>query len=122
MTPGLDVKAVTDEIRLRIDEELDYELEAQNQRSLARVFRGHPFIHVPDVVTRMSRERVIVSEFVEGTRFATGQLLVPGDVDGNRHRNSLLHARCVECFLHALPQKSELKNRPTNKPRYAIAR
>jgi len=69
MTPGLDVKAVTEEIRLRIDEELDYELEAQNQRSLARIFRGHPFIHVPDVVTRLSRERVIVSEFVEGVGF-----------------------------------------------------
>ncbi|HXE45724.1 MAG TPA: AarF/ABC1/UbiB kinase family protein [Conexibacter sp.] len=69
MTPGLDVKAVTDEIRLRIDEELDYELEAQNQRSLARIYRGHPFIHVPDVVTRLSRERVIVSGFVEGIGF-----------------------------------------------------
>lgn len=69
MTPGLDVKAVTEEIRLRIDEELDYELEAQNQRSLARIYRGHPFIHVPDVVTRLSRERVIVSEFVEGAGF-----------------------------------------------------
>lgn len=69
LTPGLDVKALTQEIRTRIDEELDYELEAQNQRSLARIFRGHPFIHVPDVVTRLSRERVIVSEFVEGTGF-----------------------------------------------------
>jgi len=69
MTPGLDVKAMTEEIRLRIDEELDYELEAQNQRSLARIYRGHPFIHVPDVVTRMSRERVIVSDFVEGVGF-----------------------------------------------------
>lgn len=69
LTPGLDAKAVTQEIRLRIDEELDYELEAQNQRSLARIFRGHPFIHVPDVVTRLSRERVIVSEFVEGVGF-----------------------------------------------------
>lgn len=69
MTPGLDVRAVTEEIRLRIDEELDYELEAQNQRALARIFRGHPFIVVPDVVTRLSRERVIVSEFVEGRGF-----------------------------------------------------
>jgi predicted unusual protein kinase regulating ubiquinone biosynthesis (AarF/ABC1/UbiB family) len=69
LAPGLDVKAVTEEIRLRIDEELDYELEAQNQRSLARIFRGHPFIVVPDVVTRLSRERVLVSEFVEGTGF-----------------------------------------------------
>jgi predicted unusual protein kinase regulating ubiquinone biosynthesis (AarF/ABC1/UbiB family) len=69
MAPGLDAKAIAEEIRLRIDEELDYELEAQNQRSLARIFRGHPFIHVPDVVTRLSRERVIVSEFVEGKGF-----------------------------------------------------
>jgi predicted unusual protein kinase regulating ubiquinone biosynthesis (AarF/ABC1/UbiB family) len=69
LTPGLDVKAVTQEIRLRIDEELDYELEAQNQRSLARIFRGHPFIVVPDVVTRLSRERVLVSEYVHGTGF-----------------------------------------------------
>ncbi len=53
-----------DEIRTRIEEELDYELEAQNQRALARIYRGHPFIVVPDVVTSMSRERVLVSEFV----------------------------------------------------------
>ena len=38
----------------RIDEELDYELEAANQRTLARIFRGHPFIVVPDVVTSLS--------------------------------------------------------------------
>jgi predicted unusual protein kinase regulating ubiquinone biosynthesis (AarF/ABC1/UbiB family) len=69
MTPGLDVKAVTEEIRERIFEELDYELEAQNQRTLARIFRGHPFICVPDVVTSLSRERVLVSEFVEGVGF-----------------------------------------------------
>jgi predicted unusual protein kinase regulating ubiquinone biosynthesis (AarF/ABC1/UbiB family) len=69
MTPSLDVKAVTAEIRERIGEELDYELEAQNQRSLARIFKGHPFIVVPEVVSELSRERVLVSEFVEGTGF-----------------------------------------------------
>jgi predicted unusual protein kinase regulating ubiquinone biosynthesis (AarF/ABC1/UbiB family) len=69
MTPSLDVKAVTAEIRERIGEELDYELEAQNQRSLARIFRGHPFIVVPEVVSELSRERVLVSEFVRGTGF-----------------------------------------------------
>jgi predicted unusual protein kinase regulating ubiquinone biosynthesis (AarF/ABC1/UbiB family) len=69
MTPGLDVKAVTAEIRDRIGEELDYELEAQNQRSLARIFHGHPFIVVPEVITSLSRERVMVSEFVRGVGF-----------------------------------------------------
>jgi predicted unusual protein kinase regulating ubiquinone biosynthesis (AarF/ABC1/UbiB family) len=69
MAPGLDVKAITAEIRERIVEELDYELEAQNQRSLARIFAGHPFILVPPVVSSLSRERVLISEFVTGVGF-----------------------------------------------------
>ncbi len=69
LAPRLDVRATAEEIRARIDEELDYELEAQNQRRMAALYRGHPFIHVPDVVTSLSRERVLVSEFVEGVGF-----------------------------------------------------
>ena len=69
IAPGIDPKAVGDEIRNRIEEELDYELEAQNQRTLARIFAGHPFIVVPGVVTSLSRRRVMVSEYVEGTGF-----------------------------------------------------
>jgi predicted unusual protein kinase regulating ubiquinone biosynthesis (AarF/ABC1/UbiB family) len=69
MTPQLDVKAVGDEIRERIVEELDYELEASNQRTMARIYRGHPFIVIPEVVTSLSRERVIVTELVHGEGF-----------------------------------------------------
>src|SRR4051794_22107301 len=69
IAPGIDVKSTADEIRARIHEELDYELEAQNQRALARIFRGHPFIVVPEVVTELSRERVLVNEFVSGAGF-----------------------------------------------------
>ncbi len=69
IAPGMDPKAIGEEIRNRVEEELDYELEAQNQRRLARIFRGHPFIVVPDVVTSLSRERVLISEYVEGAGF-----------------------------------------------------
>lgn len=69
MTPGMDAKAIATEIRERIGEELDYELEAQNQSALARVFRGHPFIAVPEVITSLSRERVLVTELVQGVGF-----------------------------------------------------
>ena len=69
IAPGMDPQAIGREISERIEEELDYELEAQNQRTLARIFRNHPFIVVPAVVTSLSRERVMVSEFVEGTGF-----------------------------------------------------
>ena len=69
MTPALEVKEIAEEIKERIVEELDYEIEAQNQRSLARIFAGHPFIRVPDVISSLSRERVLVSEFVRGVGF-----------------------------------------------------
>ncbi|HEY2771474.1 MAG TPA: AarF/ABC1/UbiB kinase family protein [Solirubrobacteraceae bacterium] len=69
IAPGMDPQAIGEEIRNRVAEELDYELEAQNQRTLARIFRGHPFIVIPDVITSLSRERVMVSEFVEGVGF-----------------------------------------------------
>jgi predicted unusual protein kinase regulating ubiquinone biosynthesis (AarF/ABC1/UbiB family) len=69
LAPGLDAKAIAEEIRERVMEELDYEYEAQNQRSFARAYREHPFIYVPEVVTRLSRRRVLVTEFVEGIGF-----------------------------------------------------
>ncbi|MDX6670248.1 MAG: hypothetical protein QOI91_611 [Solirubrobacteraceae bacterium] len=75
VAPGIDVGAIANEVRKRINEELDYELEAQNQRALSRIYRGHPFIVVPDVVTRLSHERLLVTEFVEGTGFDEHKLL-----------------------------------------------
>jgi predicted unusual protein kinase regulating ubiquinone biosynthesis (AarF/ABC1/UbiB family) len=56
-------------LRERIVEELDYELEAQNQRRIERLRRGHPFISVPAVNTELSTRRVLVSEYIEGERF-----------------------------------------------------
>ena len=69
IAPGMDPKAIGEEIRSRIGEELDYELEAQNQRALARIFRDHPFIVIPDVITSLSHERMMVSEYVHGAGF-----------------------------------------------------
>jgi predicted unusual protein kinase regulating ubiquinone biosynthesis (AarF/ABC1/UbiB family) len=69
IAPGLDAKAAAEELKERVLEELDYEYEAQNQRAFSRGYRGHPFIYVPDVVTRLSRRRVLVSEWVDGVGF-----------------------------------------------------
>jgi predicted unusual protein kinase regulating ubiquinone biosynthesis (AarF/ABC1/UbiB family) len=69
IAPGLDAKAVAEELKERVLEELDYEYEAQNQRTFARAYRNHPFIYVPDVISRLSRSRVLVSEFVHGHDF-----------------------------------------------------
>jgi len=69
LAPGLDARALAAEMRERIGEELDYELEAQNQRRIERVMRGHPFVRIPRVRTDLSTRRVLVSEYVSGERF-----------------------------------------------------
>jgi predicted unusual protein kinase regulating ubiquinone biosynthesis (AarF/ABC1/UbiB family) len=70
IAPGVNPDLIVAEVRERVMEELDYELEAQNQRFFARAHRGHPFAYVPDVVTALSRRRVLVSEWVDGEGFA----------------------------------------------------
>jgi predicted unusual protein kinase regulating ubiquinone biosynthesis (AarF/ABC1/UbiB family) len=69
LAPGLDVKALAQELRERIAEELDYEIEAQHHRAMARAWRGHPFVLVPPVDTSLSRRRVLVTAYLEGRRF-----------------------------------------------------
>ncbi len=69
LAPGLDAKAIAKELRERVMEELDYEYEAQNQRTFSRAYRDHPFIYVPEVITRLSRRRVLVTELVQGLGF-----------------------------------------------------
>jgi predicted unusual protein kinase regulating ubiquinone biosynthesis (AarF/ABC1/UbiB family) len=81
IAPGLDAKAAAAELKERVLEELDYEYEAQNQRAFARGYRGHPFIYVPDVITRLSRGRVLVSEWVEGVGFDQVKQLPQADRD-----------------------------------------
>src|SRR5437879_13430657 len=67
--PGIDPATTASELRERISEELDYEHEAQPQRAFARRLRGHPFIVIPDVVTRLCRDRVLVTEWIDGVDF-----------------------------------------------------
>jgi predicted unusual protein kinase regulating ubiquinone biosynthesis (AarF/ABC1/UbiB family) len=81
LAPGLDVKAIAAELRDRVGEELDYELEAQNQRQVARAFRGHPFVRVPAVDTELSARRVLVTEFAEGLPFSAVKQLGEAERD-----------------------------------------
>ena len=81
IAPGLDAKAAAAELKERVLEELDYEYEAQNQRAFSRGYRGHPFIYVPDVVTRLSRSRVLVTEWVDGVGFDAVKALPQAERD-----------------------------------------
>jgi predicted unusual protein kinase regulating ubiquinone biosynthesis (AarF/ABC1/UbiB family) len=66
---GFDPGPLVEEIRARVSEELDYVNEARNQQLFADAYRGHPFIHVPDVVGELSTARVLTTDLAEGVRF-----------------------------------------------------
>jgi predicted unusual protein kinase regulating ubiquinone biosynthesis (AarF/ABC1/UbiB family) len=69
MLKGLDAKALVDELRRRMREELDYELEAENVREFGRIFAGHPWVRVPRLIPELSTRRVLTTEWVEGMAF-----------------------------------------------------
>lgn len=66
---NLDVKALVDELRARMADELDYRLEARLQAEFAERYDGHPFIHIPRVVEERCARRVLTTEWVEGQRW-----------------------------------------------------
>ena len=70
LAPGLDTSALAEELRERITEELDYELEATSTRRVARGWRSHPHLFVPKVHTDLSTRRVLVTELVDGIAFS----------------------------------------------------
>jgi predicted unusual protein kinase regulating ubiquinone biosynthesis (AarF/ABC1/UbiB family) len=81
VAPGIDAKSMAEEVRERLTEELDYEHEAQNQRAFARAWRGHPFVHVPDAVTELCTERVLVTTWIDGLGFEQVKALPQPDRD-----------------------------------------
>jgi predicted unusual protein kinase regulating ubiquinone biosynthesis (AarF/ABC1/UbiB family) len=66
---GLNPDDMVAEINDRLNEELDYELEARNQRSFADYYAGHPFISVPAVIDHLSTAKVLTTELVDGAKF-----------------------------------------------------
>ena len=70
MKVGSDPRAMAEEIRERVTEELDYRLEAASQAAFASWYRNHPFIHIPDIVPELCTERVLVMDEADGMRWS----------------------------------------------------
>lgn len=63
---SFDIRGAGREMTARITEELDYRLEAANQTEFAEHYRGHPFIHIPEVIGELCTDRVLTQELVQG--------------------------------------------------------
>lgn len=69
LSPGADVQGVVDELIERTEMELDYRLEADNQRAFAKAYNGDAHFVVPHVVA--SAPKVMVTEWIEGVPLAS---------------------------------------------------
>jgi predicted unusual protein kinase regulating ubiquinone biosynthesis (AarF/ABC1/UbiB family) len=62
------IRVVLDEFELRIAEEMDFRLEAEHAMEIGSNFAGNNRVIVPKIYHELTRQRVLVMEFVEGTR------------------------------------------------------
>ena len=61
-------RTVIEEFAARVPEEMDFVHEAENARRIHENFRGNPRVVIPRVIPELVRPRVLVLEYVEGTR------------------------------------------------------
>jgi predicted unusual protein kinase regulating ubiquinone biosynthesis (AarF/ABC1/UbiB family) len=111
--PGLDVKPLVSELRERVVEELDYELEAASQRAFAAAYDGDEQIFIPRVMT--VAPRVIVTEWVEGKPLSA--VISAGTVAERDHAGKLmatLHFSAPQRvgMLHADPHPGNFRLLP----------
>jgi predicted unusual protein kinase regulating ubiquinone biosynthesis (AarF/ABC1/UbiB family) len=65
-----DIEHAAEEIAARISEEVDYRREAANIAAFADLYRGHPFIRIPEVVASASGDRVLTMTYLDGMDWA----------------------------------------------------
>ncbi|MEU9250877.1 AarF/ABC1/UbiB kinase family protein [Streptomyces sp. NPDC048270] len=99
LIPGMEIKPLIKELRDRVSEELDYELEAEAQRTHADAFVDDPDVVVPDVVHQ--GDQVLVTEWLEGTPLS--EVIADGTQE-ERDRAGQLLAR----FLFSGPARTGL--------------
>jgi predicted unusual protein kinase regulating ubiquinone biosynthesis (AarF/ABC1/UbiB family) len=68
-----DLRSSTREIAARISEEIDYRHEAANITAFSRLYRGHPFIRIPEVIHEASGDRVLTMSYLDGMDWAVAQ-------------------------------------------------
>ncbi len=87
--------AIVNEFGKRIWAELDFREEAKNAEVLRRNFAADPRIVIPEVVTELTHRRVLVLEYIEGTRIdRLHERIAAGDVG----LNALL-ATIIEAYI-----------------------
>lgn len=99
LVPGMDIKPLIKELRDRVSEELDYELEARAQQEHAAEFEDDPDVVIPQVVHQS--DQVLVTEWIDGIPLS--EVIAEGTAE-QRDRAGQLLAR----FLFSGPARTGL--------------
>jgi predicted unusual protein kinase regulating ubiquinone biosynthesis (AarF/ABC1/UbiB family) len=99
LAPGADVQGVVDELIERTEMELDYRLEADNQRAFAKAYQNHPHFVIPHVVA--SAPKVVIQEWIEGIPMS--EIIR----DGTTEQRDLMGTRLAELTFDA-PRRLEM--------------
>ncbi len=62
---------IYDELKARLNEELDYELEARHQKLYTEILKDEPNVHVPKIVDDLSTSRLLTSQWLDGEKILT---------------------------------------------------
>ncbi|MHA3020987.1 ABC1 kinase family protein [Mycobacterium sp. BMJ-28] len=68
-----DVRSVAREAAARISEEVDYRHEAEMIGAFSDLYRGHPFIRIPEVIPESSSGRVLTMTYLDGIGWPEAQ-------------------------------------------------
>jgi len=106
-------RVVVDEFSLRIGEEMDFRQEAANAIAIADRFATNPRVLIPSIETELTRQRVIVMEYMEGTRVdSLSSRISEGTLSGQRIFESVVEAyiqmMLVDGLFHADPHPGNL--------------
>jgi predicted unusual protein kinase regulating ubiquinone biosynthesis (AarF/ABC1/UbiB family) len=69
LVPSWNVEAILSELARRLDEECDYETEAEHQRFFRDALNARTDVVIPRVILELSTKRVLTSELIRGERF-----------------------------------------------------
>lgn len=103
--PGADLKALAAELSDRISEELEYSIEAANQRSFAAAYDGDPDFFVPDVVAQCGD--VLVSNGLREHHFESDRM---GEAVGARPDRSAADAVHT---IGSIPLRASVRRSPS---------
>ncbi|MBB4852788.1 putative unusual protein kinase regulating ubiquinone biosynthesis (AarF/ABC1/UbiB family) [Mycobacteroides chelonae] len=67
--PASNTQAIVAEVQRQMIKEVDYRTELAHHQRIFGVFRGHPAVRIPEPISELCTEHVLVTEYLEGVPF-----------------------------------------------------